>query len=404
MHLFVEDQELLLDTYFDGFFFRYHLNVYHMISIHFLLSQLTRKNLMVKNLKRLKRKWEKEYSKEEGKRLDFFPTTYELPMEYHMFIEEFRRCPGSIWIMKPVAKSQGKGIFLFRKLKDIEAWKRTGMKCDQQIISDSVNRELPETYVVSRYITNPYLLCGRKFDLRVYVLVTSFNPMKVWVYRDGFARFSNTRFSLDSIDDHYIHLTNVAVQKTAPDYDSEKGSKWSIGRLRRHLLAKYGYEKVAELFHQVDMIFIGSLLSVQKIMINDKRCFELYGYDILLDDNLRPWLLEINASPSLTASSKEDYTLKTNLLDDMLDVVDLEGNLTTFEKRVGDFDLIWNDGPVPPTSDTTEGWLIEVMNAIKPRNSGNSSELSYVFGPNGLPRLNSYLGCTSSQLTELSVK
>ncbi|KAH8875032.1 putative tubulin polyglutamylase TTLL9 [Schistosoma japonicum] len=162
--------------------------------------------------------------------------------------------------------------------------------------------------------------------------------------------------------------------------------------------------QVAELFHQVDMIFIGSLLSVQKIMINDKRCFELYGYDILLDDNLRPWLLEINASPSLTASSKEDYTLKTNLLDDMLDVVDLEGNLTTFEKRVGDFDLIWNDGPVPPTSDTTEGWLIEVMNAIKPRNSGNSSELSYVFGPNGLPRLNSYLGCTSSQLTELSVK
>ncbi|CAI2727646.1 unnamed protein product [Schistosoma spindalis] len=232
-------------------------------------------------------------------------------MEYHMFIEEFRKYPGSIWIMKPIAKSQGKGIFLFRKLKEIEAWKRTGMRFEQQqSISDTQNRELPETYVVSRYITNPYLLCGRKFDLRVYVLVTSFNPLKVWVYRDGFARFSNTRFSLDSIDDQYIHLTNIAVQKTAPDYDAEKGCKWSIGRLRRHLLSIYGYKKVAELFHQVDIIFIGSLLSVQKIIINDKRCFELYGYDILLDDNLRPWLLEINACPSLTASSKEDYILK----------------------------------------------------------------------------------------------
>ncbi|CAH8518708.1 unnamed protein product [Schistosoma intercalatum] len=359
--------------------------------------ELTRKNLMVKNLKRLKRKWEKEYNKQESQILDFFPTTFELPMEYHMFIEEFRKYPGSIWIMKPIAKSQGKGIFLFRKLKDIEAWKRTGMKFEQQTVGDIQNRELPETYVVSRYITNPYLLCGRKFDLRVYVLVTSFNPLKVWVYRDGFARFSNTRFSLDSIDDQYIHLTNIAVQKTAPDYDAEKGCKWSIGRLRRHLLSIYGYKKVAELFHQVDIIFIGSLLSVQKIIINDKRCFELYGYDILLDDNLRPWLLEINACPSLTASSKEDYTLKTNLLNDMLDVVDLEGRLTSFEKRVGDFDLIWDDGPIHPTSDTTEGWLINALNTINPFNSENSSESVHVFGPNGLPRLNSFLGCTSRQ-------
>ncbi|CAH8531476.1 unnamed protein product [Schistosoma curassoni] len=311
--------------------------------------ELTRKNLMVKNLKRLKRKWEKEYNKQESQILDFFPTTFELP------------------------------------------------KFEQQTVGDIQNRELPETYVVSKYITNPYLLCGRKFDLRVYVLVTSFNPLKVWVYRDGFARFSNTRFSLDSIDDQYIHLTNIAVQKTAPDYDAEKGCKWSIGCLRRHLLSIYGYKKVAELFHQVDIIFIGSLLSVQKIIINDKRCFELYGYDILLDDNLRPWLLEINACPSLTASSKEDYTLKTNLLNDMLDVVDLEGRLTSFEKRVGDFDLIWDDGPIHPASDTTEGWLINALNTINPFNSENSSESVHVFGPNGLPRLNSFLGCTSRQ-------
>ena len=47
--------------------------------------------------------------------------------EYHIFVEEFKRNPGQIWIMKPVAKSQGKGIFLFRKLKDITDWKKVFM-------------------------------------------------------------------------------------------------------------------------------------------------------------------------------------------------------------------------------------------------------------------------------------
>lgn len=90
-------------------------------------------------------------------------------------------------------------------------------------------------------------------------------------------------------------------------------------------------------------------------------------------------------------------TFQTNLLNDMLDVVDLEGRLTSFEKRVGDFDLIWDDGPIHPTSDTTEGWLINALNTINPFNSENSSESVHVFGPNGLPRLNSFLGCTSRQ-------
>lgn len=70
--------------------------------------------------------------------------------------------------MKPVAKSQGKGIFLFRKLKDITDWK----KGEYQPQPDPT-KEAPETYVVQRYIDDPYLIGGRKFDLRCYLLVTS---------------------------------------------------------------------------------------------------------------------------------------------------------------------------------------------------------------------------------------
>ncbi|XP_071763512.1 putative tubulin polyglutamylase TTLL9 [Centroberyx gerrardi] len=323
---------------FDHSYMEEHVRICHFRN-HY---ELTRKNLMVKNLKRYRKTLEREAGRMEAAKCDFFPCTFALPSEYHLFVEEFKRSPGSTWIMKPVAKSQGKGIFLFRKLKDIMDWKKDGTRSEEQ--KDAAAQV--ESYVAQRYIENPYLISGRKFDLRVYVLVTSYIPLKAWLYRDGFARFSSTRFSLSSIDDQYVHLTNVAVQKTAPDYDPEKGCKWQMQQLRRYLTAKHGAEMVETLFKDMDNIFVRSLQSVQKVIINDKHCFELYGYDILLDQNLKPWLIEVNASPSLTASSQEDYEMKCRLLEDTLHIVDMEGRLTGREKRVGGFDLMWNDGPV----------------------------------------------------------
>uniref|UniRef100_A0A674J4M4 Tubulin--tyrosine ligase-like protein 9 n=1 Tax=Terrapene triunguis TaxID=2587831 RepID=A0A674J4M4_9SAUR len=338
---------------FDHTYMDEHVRICHFRN-HY---ELTRKNYIVKNLKRFRKQIEREAGKLEATKCDFFPKTFEMPSEYHLFVEEFRKNPGITWIMKPVARSQGKGIFLFRKLKDVIDWRK--VKCslpapssapvrppDGVRTDDQKDETQVENYVAQCYIENPYLIGGRKFDLRVYVLVMSYIPLKAWLYRDGFARFSNTRFTLSSIDDHYVHLTNVAVQKTAPDYDPEKGCKWMIQRFRQYLTAKHGAEVVETLFAEMDNIFIKSLQSVQKVIISDKHCFELYGYDILIDQDLKPWLLEVNASPSLTASSQEDYELKCRLLKDTLHIVDMEGRLTGKEKRIGGFDLMWNDGPV----------------------------------------------------------
>ncbi|XP_053706189.1 probable tubulin polyglutamylase TTLL9 isoform X2 [Synchiropus splendidus] len=350
---------------FDHTYLEEHMRINHFRN-HY---ELTRKNLMVKNLKRYRKQLERESGAADASGCDFFPCTFAMPNEYHVFVEEFKRTPGNIWIMKPVAKSQGKGIFLFRKLKDVMDWKRNGVRSDEDKDAAHV-----ESYVAQRYIENPYLINGRKFDLRVYVLYV---PLRAWLYRDGFARISNTRYSLSSIDDRYMHLTNVAVQKTAPDYDPEKGCKWHMQQLRSYLTAKHGRTTVETLFKEMDNIFIRSLLSVQKVIINDKHCFELYGYDILLDQNLKPWLIEVNASPSHTPSSREDYQMKCRLLDDTLNVVDMEGRLTGKEKRVGGFDLMWNDGPVYK-EDTQQDTLSSTLTS------------------------NTHLGCTNDRDKQLS--
>merc|ERR1719152_326083 len=91
------------------------------------------------------------------------------------------------------------------------------------------------------------------------------------------------------------------------------------------------------------MLILRSLYSVQQVMIHDKHCFELYGYDVLFDDTFKPWLLEVNASPSLTANTKDDYHLKLAMLTSVLDNVDVEGNLSGDEMRVGGFDLIYKN-------------------------------------------------------------
>jgi tubulin polyglutamylase TTLL1 len=89
---------------------------------------------------------------------------------------------------------------------------------------------MKENYVVSKYIENPFLVGGKKFDMRVYCLVTSYKPLKVWLNKNGFGRFCNEKYTTDiaEMDNMYIHLTNVAIQKYSDKYSNVHGGKWSV--------------------------------------------------------------------------------------------------------------------------------------------------------------------------------
>ena len=69
-------------------------------------------------------KLEREKNYERAAKFDFVPSTYILPSDYSMFVEEFKRRPTVTWIMKPVGRAQGKGIFLFKKLSQLNLYKK----------------------------------------------------------------------------------------------------------------------------------------------------------------------------------------------------------------------------------------------------------------------------------------
>ena len=97
---------------------------------------------------------------------------------------------------------------------------------------------------------NPLLIGGKKFDLRIYVLVTCYQPLTVYLYRDGFGRFTNSRYSnnLDDLSNTYMHLTNVAIQKTSDAYNEQIGGKWDLRGMKLFLMSRYGNEKVNEAY------------------------------------------------------------------------------------------------------------------------------------------------------------
>jgi tubulin polyglutamylase TTLL1 len=262
-----------------------------------------------------------------------------------MFVEEYRKNPQSTWIMKPCGKSQGAGIFLINKLSKLKKWSRES----RTVFNPNL---VKESYVISRYIDNPLLMGGRKFDLRLYVLVTSFRPLKVYFYRHGFARFCTVKYddSANEMDNMYIHLTNVSIQKHGEEYNSIHGGKLTIHNLRLFLETTQGKDATDKLFNEMSWLIVHSLKAVAPVMVSDRHCYECYGYDIIIDDLLKPWLIEVNASPSLSSTTVSDRIMKYRLINDIINVVlppdgvpDVKWNKIPSPDTLGNFELLLDE-------------------------------------------------------------
>lgn len=322
----------------------------HQVVNHFPNHyELTKKDCMVKNLKRYRRELEKEGNpigqRDENGRyshLDFVPDTFMLPQDHGIFVEEFRRSGGGTWIMKPTGSAQGRGIFLINRLSQIKKWSKDS-KTPQR------------NYVISKYLDAPLLIGGKKFDLRLYVLVTSYRPLKVYISTQGFCRFCTVKYNanISEIDNMFVHLTNVAIQKQGDNYNNVHGGKWSVDNLRHYIEATRGKVATDKLFEDIYWMCVQSLKSVQAVMLSDRHCFEVYGYDIMIDDQLKPWLIEVNASPSLSATTVSDRILKTKMMDDTIKIVCPGAEIPDAKKKaepaledLGDYKLLYDEAMI----------------------------------------------------------
>ncbi|GLG93015.1 Tubulin glycylase 3A, partial [Gryllus bimaculatus] len=169
-------------------------------------SSICRKDTLARYLRCMRKVYGSVY--------DFSPSVYNLPLEYNKLVAECSRNrttaheDDDVWICKPVGLSQGRGIYLFRRLSELTYDTNT---------------------IVQRYIRNPLLIGGYKCDLRLYVCVTSYHPLAIYLYREGLVRFSTDKFSLNDLDNPFCHLTNCSLNKMGPGYFEKKDRVGSVG-------------------------------------------------------------------------------------------------------------------------------------------------------------------------------
>jgi len=199
----------------------------------------------------------------------------------------------NIWIVKPSFSSRGIGVHCIDAPKDeFERSKKMQAK------------------VVQKYIERPFLLKlpgpngkleKRKFDFRQWVLVTSMSPLIIYMFNSCYLKICGSEFVLDEFKDKYRHISNFSVQKgNARIGDINNDLIMSVPQFVQHLWENYeinlNWEK--DMFPKLAKIAKDAIYSGWDVIEHRQNSFELFGLDYVLDENLNPWLIEVNLSPA----------------------------------------------------------------------------------------------------------
>ncbi|XP_038049543.1 tubulin polyglutamylase TTLL7-like isoform X2 [Patiria miniata] len=288
------------------------------------MGEICRKDSLARNMAKMVRAHPDEYN--------FVPRTWIFPSEYNTFQNYFqdlkKRKKHRTFIVKPANGSMGNGISLYRNGDRIPPTELT---------------------IVQEYLDKPFLLEGYKFDLRVYVLILSCDPLRIFLFNDGLVRMSTEKYcnpNDSNVDQLYMHLTNYSINKRSGNFerseDVNTGSKRSIKFLNEYL-RKNDYD-VALMWKKIADVIIKTMIVAEPHVLHSYRmcrpgqasggdscCFEILGFDVMLDRKLKPWLIEINRAPSFGTDEKIDFDIKNGVLTDTFRLL----NMKQSDKRRG---------------------------------------------------------------------
>ena len=266
------------------------------------------KDILYKNYVAMKKIFKDDYN--------YMSETYCYPEDQNQIFIKFNNYSldiNNLWLVKPVAKSVGAGIHFFTSLKE-----------------EMNNRRL---FLITKFISNLDLIDNKKYDLRLYVLISGLKPLRIYLYKKGLVRRASLPFNItiEEIQNRYMFLTNTGINQKNEKYifphesNDSNANIWNLDTYKHYLKSKnVDYDVIHE---KIKDITIKSIISFQdKLLkrnkgIDDRNVYTIIGIDILITDKFEPILLETNNKPSLSINNLIDEPIKTNLFADTLNIV-----------------------------------------------------------------------------------